>query len=152
MHTSLYPLHYGRAHPFTHPPPHISLHTSPSTHPLSHIPLHTHSSHTSPSTHPLSHIPLHTHSHIPLHTSTLVLLIVIPCSIPGETFVSVDANCLHVLLSFALAHGNVNSILDCLQILMGRVSHCGSFQRQCSPCNMPPPFPPSLLPLQTTWL
>ena len=133
MHTSLYPLHYGRAHPFTHPPPHISLHTSPSTHPL-------------------SHIPLHTHSHIPLHTSTLVLLIVIPCSIPGETFVSVDANCLHVLLSFALAHGNVNSILDCLQILMGRVSHCGSFQRQCSPCNMPPPFPPSLLPLQTTWL
>ena len=32
---------------------------------------------------------------------------------------SVGADPLHVLLSFALAHGNVNTILDTLQILIG---------------------------------
>lgn len=76
---------------------HTMVEITPS-HPLTH-PLHTH-----PSTHPPPHTPFHTNS------------------IPGETFVSVDADCLHVLLCFALAHGNVNSILDCLQILMGRLS------------------------------
>lgn len=32
---------------------------------------------------------------------------------------SVGADPLHVLLSFALSHGNVNTILDTLQILLG---------------------------------
>ncbi|XP_064406559.1 zinc finger ZZ-type and EF-hand domain-containing protein 1-like isoform X2 [Halichondria panicea] len=38
--------------------------------------------------------------------------------LPEETYVSVGADPLHVLLSFALAHGNVNTILDTLQILI----------------------------------
>ena len=42
-----------------------------------------------------------------------------PSSLPAETFVSVDADSLQVLLGFALAHGGVNSILDCLHILLG---------------------------------
>ena len=36
-----------------------------------------------------------------------------------EEFVSVSAECFEVLLGFALAHGNVNSILDCLHVLLG---------------------------------
>ena len=40
-------------------------------------------------------------------------------SLPEEAFVSVDVDSLHVLLSFAVASGNVNSILDVLQILLG---------------------------------
>ena len=40
-------------------------------------------------------------------------------SLPEETFVSVDEDSLHILLSFALAHGTVNSILDTMQILLG---------------------------------
>ena len=41
-------------------------------------------------------------------------------SLPEETFVSVDADSLQILLSFALAHGSVNTILDVLQILLGK--------------------------------
>lgn len=40
-------------------------------------------------------------------------------SLPEETFVSVDTDSLQILLSFALAHGGVNTILDVLQILLG---------------------------------
>lgn len=42
-------------------------------------------------------------------------------SLPAETFVSVDSDSIQVLLSFSLAHGGVNSILDCLQILLGEL-------------------------------
>ena len=42
-----------------------------------------------------------------------------PSSLPAETFVSVDADSLQVLLGFALAHGGVNPIMDCLHILLG---------------------------------
>ena len=45
-------------------------------------------------------------------------------SLPGDNFVSIDRDSLQVLLAFALAHGNVNSILSCLQILLG-VCKCG---------------------------
>ena len=103
------------------------------SHSLTH-PLHTHSPHI-PSTHTLHHLPLHTS---PFHTS-----------IPGETFVSVDADCLHVLLCFALAHGNVNSILDCLQILMGMLSPFSYLQRWCSLSGM---LSPSLLTLHLSLL
>ena len=106
----------------------------PHSHLLTH-PLHTHSPHI-PSTHTLHHLPLHTS---PFHTN----------SIPGETFVSVDADCLHVLLCFALVHGNVNSILDCLQILMGMLSPFSYLQRWCSLSGM---LPPSLLTLHLSLL
>lgn len=32
---------------------------------------------------------------------------------------SVSAECLEILLTFSIAHGSVNSILDCLHILLG---------------------------------
>lgn len=44
------------------------------------------------------------------------------CSLPGETYVTVDADSIQVLLSFALAHGSANSILDCLQILLDNLA------------------------------
>lgn len=40
-------------------------------------------------------------------------------SLPEENFVTVDVECFQVLLSFAIAHGTVNTILDVLQILLG---------------------------------
>jgi hypothetical protein len=39
-------------------------------------------------------------------------------SLPDETYVSVSAECLEILLAFSIAHANVNSILDCLHILL----------------------------------
>ncbi len=45
-----------------------------------------------------------------------------PHSLPGETFVTVDADSVQVLLSFAVAHGSANSILDCLQILLDNLT------------------------------
>ena len=50
----------------------------------------------------------------------LSLLLSFP-SLPEENFVTVDAECYQVLLSFALAHGTVNTILDILRILIGIV-------------------------------
>ena len=44
-------------------------------------------------------------------------------SLPEETYVSVSAECLEILLAFCIAHGNVNSILDCLHILLGNHTH-----------------------------
>lgn len=54
-------------------------------------------------------------------------------SLPGDNFVSVDRDSLQVLLAFALAHGNVNSILSCLQILLG-VCTCVCVCRSTDPC------------------
>eukprot|EP00731_Ephydatia_muelleri_P019637 Em0012g462a len=42
--------------------------------------------------------------------------------LPGDKFMSVDRDSLQVLLVFALARGNVNSILTCLQILLDNCS------------------------------
>lgn len=50
-----------------------------------------------------------------------VLLSSLFSSLPGDKFMSVDRDSLQVLLVFALARGNVNSILTCLQILLGTV-------------------------------
>ena len=41
-------------------------------------------------------------------------------SLPRDNFVSVDEESLSLLLHFSLATGDVNSILDCLQILLGQ--------------------------------
>ncbi len=45
-----------------------------------------------------------------------------PCSLPEETYVTVDADSVQVLLSFALAHGSASSMLDCLQILLDNLT------------------------------
>lgn len=41
-------------------------------------------------------------------------------SLPGDNFVSVDAESLAILIEFSLITGNFNNILDSLQILMGK--------------------------------
>ena len=55
---------------------------------------------------------------------SLVTCLSLSLSLPDETYVSVSAECLEILLAFSIAHANVNSILDCLHILLGKkVSH-----------------------------
>lgn len=44
------------------------------------------------------------------------------CSLPGENFVSIDVEAMSVLLGFSLTTGNLNNVLDALQILMGKQS------------------------------
>lgn len=48
-----------------------------------------------------------------------LLYIVHPCSLVKEDPSSVESQSLEVLLSFSLAHGNVNHIIDVIMILLG---------------------------------
>ena len=43
----------------------------------------------------------------------------LPHSIPDDSCEAVPMESLEILLAFSIAHGNVNSILDCLYILLG---------------------------------